>query len=231
LLYYGVDEPRKPEQIERARKEGLRRQKLGLPMMMAVNDRKAQKELEGLVSHPIYNLKVFYGRDNPAVMAARKAGHPPISYWGTQSSFPLYVRAFMGLYNTASGYGGSAPWDYYDVPYPDSDYGVVRFDASGEPVPSLRWEAWRDGIDDVRYLQALDRAIAAAQKEAGQGNASAALGAALEKARGVRKKYFDSIQGAWHRYLLALKVEDLEAGRQAMAEATIGLLAQVKEQP
>jgi hypothetical protein len=232
LLYYGVDEPHTAKQIEQTRNEAQRRQKLGLPMMMAINDREAQKELAGLISNPIYNLKVFDGRNNPVIEAACNAGHPPVSYLGTQSSFPLYMRAMVGLYNTACGYVGSAPWDYYDAQYTGvaehGDYEVVRFDSYGEPIPTLRWEAWRDGIDDVRYLQALDRAIAAAQSRMQQPGASAALKQALEHGLTIRKTYSDAIDDTWFRYLQSLTAEQLETGCQAMARATIALQDQLK---
>ena len=43
LLYYGVDEPRTPEQIERCLREAKRRREQGLPMFTAINSRQRKR--------------------------------------------------------------------------------------------------------------------------------------------------------------------------------------------
>ena len=74
-------------------------------------------------------------------------------------------------------------------------------DQSGRPIPTLRWEAMRDGIDDVRYLQALDRAIAAAEARLTKADPPAGLAPALARARQVRKDCFEAIGGRWFQYI------------------------------
>ena len=227
LLYYGVDEPRTPEQLDRCLKESARRQKLGLPMMAAINSRHAQEALRDAVSHPVYNIKVFDSPGNEQVKYARSKGFQPVSYWAVFPSFPLYYRLMSGLYNTACGYLGSEPWAYQDFPddrlYTAPAHAVAYPDASGLPIPTLRWEAFRDGIDDVRYLQALDRAIAAAEARLLRAPSDAGLAKTLERARRVRAEHYDSISGRWFQYTFRQKPGDLDLVRRAMAEAACRL--------
>lgn len=68
-------------------------------------------------------------------------------------------------------------------------------DEFGRPIPTLRWAALRDGIDDVRYLQALDPALAAAEAQMGHAGPDADLAAALDRAREVRRECYEAIDG------------------------------------
>lgn len=227
LLYYGVDEPRTPEQIERCLREARRRREAGLPMFAAINSRAAQEALGDAVSHPVYNIMVFGGPDNPVVLRARDQGNQVISYWTTQTAFPLFYRALAGLYNTRCGYQGTAPWAYQDYPderlYSEPAHAIAYPDQSGRPIPTLRWEAMRDGIDDVRYLEALDREIAAAEVRLRKSDPPERLAAALKRARDVRKKCFGAINGRWFQYLAGLLPGDLDAARRNLADAVLEL--------
>ncbi|GIS60503.1 MAG: hypothetical protein CM1200mP2_27280 [Planctomycetaceae bacterium] len=170
LFYYGVDEPSTPDAIERCRKEAERRRGTGLHMFTAINSKPAQMATRDFIDRPVYNIYVFGGPDNAEVMYARKKGFRPISYWVTATAFPLPYRALTGLYNTRCGFLGSSPWAYQDFPGnglydPDKPVHKVSYpDEFGQPIPTLAWEAHRAGIDDVRYLEALDRGIAAAER-------------------------------------------------------------------
>jgi hypothetical protein len=229
LLYYGVDEPRTPEQVERCLREAKRRREQGLPMFTAINSRQSQEALGDFVSHPVYNLWVFDGPDNPAVLRARDTGSQVISYWTTQTAFPLFYRALAGLYNTRCGYQGTAPWAYQDYPddrlYTNPAHAVAYPDAAGRPIPTLRWEAMRDGIDDVRYLQALDRAIATAEARLAEADPPPGLAAALEHARQARHDCFESIGGRWFHYTGGLLPGDLDQIRRCLADAALELIA------
>lgn len=229
LLFYGVDEPTTTAAIERCRKEAERRRKLGLSMMTAINSREAQSATREVIDHPVYNIYVFSGKNNDAVIYALKKGFKPVSYWGTGTAFPLLYRALTGLYNRACGYLGSMPWSYQDV----TDNGlydphktihkVTYPDEYGEPIPTLCWEAHRAGIDDVRYLEALDRAIAMAQKHLSESDTHRELAHAVAEAQKVRRKYFESIEGRWFEYLCSLKPGNLDVARRAFADAIVAI--------
>ena len=229
LYYYGVDEPTLPEQIERCRKEAERRRKLGIHMMTALNSVPAREATKDFVDRPVYNLYVFGGKDNSAAMYARQKGFRPVSYWTTATAYPLWYRGLTGLYNKACGYLGSVPWAYQDFPDdrlydPDRTVHRVSYpDEFGSPIPTLAWEAHRAGIDDVRYLEALDRGIAAAEARRKRPNVPPPLAEALSHAREVRKRRFESIDGRWFQYLCSLRPGDLSRSRREMADAIVAL--------
>ncbi|MHC4404172.1 MAG: hypothetical protein ACYTG0_31345 [Planctomycetota bacterium] len=81
----------------------------------------------------------------------------------------------------------------------------------------------RDGIDDVRYLQALDRAIATAEARLAEDAPPPGLNAALEHARQVRQDCFESIGGRWFHYIGGLLPGDLNQIRRRLADATVKL--------
>jgi hypothetical protein len=230
-----VDEPNQPDQIERCRKEAERRMAAGLHMMTAINGAKAQEATRDWIDRPVYNLYVFGGPDNAAAMYVRSKGFLPVSYWTTATTWPLWFRALAGLYNKRCGYLGCAPWAYQDFPDnrlydPDQVIHRVSYpDEHGEPIPTLCWEAHRAGIDDVRYLEALDRALAAGQQRLQMPNAPSRLGPALERAREVRRKCFESIGGRWFQYVCALRPGSLDRARRELADAT-RTLRQLTEQ-
>lgn len=228
LYYYGVDEPAGAG-IDRCVVEAERRTKLGLHMFTAINNREARERLKDVVDRPVFNIWVFdYGSGTAEY--ARDRGFIPISYWTTAVTYPLFYRALTGLYNIACGYRGTAPWayaDYVDARIfggPATCVHVMSYpDAAGEPIPTLNWEAYRDGVDDVRYLQALDRAIAAAEARLKQPGPPTALAATLEHARAIRNERFAVIHGPWFAYLNGLAPESLDITRQKMADAAVAI--------
>jgi len=237
LYYYGVDEPNTPEQIERCRKEAQRRSAAGLHMMTAINGRAAQQATKDWIDRPVYNIYVFGGPDNEAARSALEKGFRPISYWTTATTWPLWFRSLAGLYNRRCGYLGSAPWAYQDFPDQrlyDPDRGIHRVsypDEFGQPIPTLCWEAHRAGIDDVRYLEALDRAIASGKERLGQPSVPAGLSPALEQAAAVRQRCFESISGRWFEYLCRLPAGQLDRTRRDLAEATLAVQSPVGRMP
>ncbi|MBB75073.1 MAG: hypothetical protein CMJ75_11240 [Planctomycetaceae bacterium] len=228
LYYYGVDEPTQPAQIERCRQEAERRQRAGLHMFTAINSQAAQAATRDFIDRPVYNIYVFGGKQNSEVTYVRQRGFRPISYWVSATAYPLPYRALTGLYNKACGYQGSSPWAYQDYPDqrlydPDQPAHKVTYpDESGLPIPTLAWEAHRAGIDDVRYLEALDRVLAAAQ-QIEPGKRPPALATALAVAQQTRKQHFESIDGRWFEYLCRIAPGDLQQSRRALAEATVQL--------
>ena len=105
--------------------------------------------------------------------------------------------------------------------YTEPAHAVAYPDAAGRPIPTLRWEAMRDGIDDVRYLQALDRAIAAAEARMAEDNPPADLAAALEHANQIRQECYESIGGRWFHYIGGLLPGDLDQVRRRLADAAV----------
>ncbi len=228
LLFYGVDEPHTEEQINRCIQEAKRRHDKGFSMLTAISSREALKRLRDYVDYPVLSMYTFSGKKNPDIAHVLDKGFIPISYWPTSTTFPLYYRALTGLYNRACGYRGSMPWayqDFVDERLYDADslaHRVVYPDEKGNPIPTLCWEAHRSGIDDVRYLEALDRAILEGVKMQAKCRQTD-LSAALTKAYDVRRDSFDRIDGRWFEYLTSIRPGELDGVRRAFADATVQL--------
>lgn len=230
LYFFGVDEPQ-GARIDTCRKEAAWRLQNGFHMFTAINSLAAQEALKDVVDRPVYSMSLFSGPDNPAVAYARRKGFVPVSYWMAATPFPLWYRALAGLYNSRCGYQGAAPWCYQDfadnrlylMENKNYIHAISYPDESGLPIPTLAWEAYRAGVDDVRYLQALDRAIAGADASAKKADTAAAVVAVLAKARAIRKVHFESIDGKIHRYISDLRPHTLDSARRAMADAIVDL--------
>ena len=87
------------------------------------------------------------------------------------------------------------------------------------------------GLTTFRYLQALDRAIAAAEARVAEGDPTAELTAALERVRQVRRECYESIGGRWFQYLGGLTSGDLDQVRRRLADATVALTITSVEVP
>jgi hypothetical protein len=228
LYHYGVDEPA-GERIAVCRREAEWRTKNGYHMFAAINSREGWEAVKDVVDRPVLSMNVFSGPDNTDVLYARGRGFVPVSYWMGSTHYPLWYRALAGLYNARCGYLGAAPWAYQDFTdhriWDENDWlhAVAYPDEFGQPIPSLAWEGFRAGVDDVRYLQALDRAIAKVERRLKEPSPGAGLADALANARRVRATRFESITGRLHEYIPALKPDVLDASRREVAEATMVL--------
>jgi hypothetical protein len=133
----------------------------------------------------------WFCADLAAVEAMRAKGR---IFW----CYPNFVACSRGVPNSARmtygfglwrmGYSCLIPWHYQapasgSNPFCDFDgtYGdwcMAYPGPEGIPIPTQRWEAVREGIDDGRYLYTLEARIAAAEK-AGSAAAAVAAGKAL----------------------------------------------------
>jgi hypothetical protein len=227
LYFYGVDEPHTDEAIALARAAGERAAEIGIHAQESFMGPGDYEKLKDVTNRPVlmtYNFNIST-TDHELVRYAADKGFRPISYWFSDSSSPIKSRALVGLYNTACGYWGAAPWatQDYGAAGPTTGYFYHYPDAAGEPIPTIRLQALRDGIDDVRYLQALDRAMAAAKQELDRQPGNDALRRALEAARQVRGERFEAIAGGYVTYISGTGAAALDEGRKDMARAAIAL--------
>jgi hypothetical protein len=142
--------------------------------------------------------------------------HTPVRGARMTWGFGFWKSGFKALipwiYQSSTG----DPWNYLDGPYMDF---FNRSTPEGEPIPVALWEAYREGIDDGRYLYTLEQLVAEAKSKGGK--AAAAAAAAEKELRFV----WDSIQvqekykydGLWsgadfdaYRWLLAAQILKLQ---------------------
>ncbi len=89
-------------------------------------------------------------------------------YWQAMQENPQINRFMSGYYLWNTGLDGIFPYVYQDVrnnPYDDFDIWnsagdyrdhLVTYPSQNGPVPTIQWEALREGLDDVRYLATWD---------------------------------------------------------------------------
>jgi hypothetical protein len=108
--------------------------------------------------------------------ALRKSGDRAWYYHNDRGSFfrPSWARIVNGMWLWVSPFEAHVPWIYQRFdgnPLDDTDcrwhdFGFAFPDpkAPHDLVPTLAWEATRDGFDDLRYLATLEREIASARR-------------------------------------------------------------------
>lgn len=101
-------------------------------------------------------------------------GKPPLGYYRMQM-WRAFARGDQGCgfwVYADPGVDAANAWD--DLASPDGKYSIIYglpgkpegLELSGESlVPSRRWEAWRDGVEDFEYLSRLRDAIQAARQQ------------------------------------------------------------------
>ncbi len=91
--------------------------------------------------------------------------HTPVRGARMTWGFGFWKSGFKTLipwiYQSSSG----DPWNYLDGPYMDF---FNRSTPDGEPIPVAMWEAYREGIDDGRYIYTLEQLVAEGKKKGGK---------------------------------------------------------------
>lgn len=162
MAYYGFDDP-----IEVCRQwfEAIRAGG-GLTTAAVYHTESGGWEVLGpLCDVPIYSLWSVYPalkRDDVVREMMQTRTKQAWYYWQCWMENPLENRLLAGLYLCKSGLNGGMPWDYmgYDGdPYDDFDGPAkdmcIAYPSQEGPVPTLAWEAYREGVDDCRYWAAV----------------------------------------------------------------------------
>ena len=103
-----------------------------------------------------YDLHCYGGAPKPEdVKHSRRCGALVMRYSNgiSMGTNPLRSRYGMGFFPWRCDYDGSTSWTYPIV------RGNIGED--GKPIPPVVWEAIREGVEDWRYMQLLEEALAA----------------------------------------------------------------------
>ncbi len=132
-------------------------------------------------------------RFTPELARALVDRQKPYGVYNGAGDTPAGARFFFGFYGFKTGAAQIGQWAYSFGESPFTDKGLRQPDegyiyhAPDGPVPTIRWEAVRAGISDLRYASLLSDSIAAAkgsqdrnQRLAGQ-RAERVVNALLEK--------------------------------------------------
>lgn len=231
LLYYPVDEPSTSAASVQFMTEVMRAIKLVPGVRTYVTADPAHAEFAPLMPHvDVWCCQPFSipREELLADMAKRQ-----VEYW----CYPNHVagendhttvagaRMTYGFGFWRSGFRALTPWIYQSISgdqwnYLDSTsmdfFNRTADDAA--PIPVTLWEAYREGIDDGRYVTTLQRTIARA-REAGLAELADAAQADLDlvwNAIRVQEKY--KTDGLWdpeafdvYRWLIASRIIDLQS--------------------
>ncbi|MGO8749758.1 MAG: hypothetical protein ACLQNE_27700 [Thermoguttaceae bacterium] len=113
----------------------------------------------------IFNTNRF----TPEIAKALVARGKPYAIYNGCGATPASARFFFGFYGYKTRGMQIAQWAYYFGNAIFQDNGVRQEDegyvylADDGPLPSVMWEAVREGIDDYRYIHLLAQRIAAAR--------------------------------------------------------------------
>ena len=237
LLYYPIDEPSRSEVSVRFMVEvmkAIKRVKGVRTYVTADPAHEAFAPLKPVVDVWCCQPFTFPREQIVADMKARG-----VEYWcypnhiaGENDHTPVAgARMTYGFGFWRSGFRALTPWIYQSVvsdPWNYLDGSAMDFfnrtDDDGSPIPVMLWEAYREGIDDGRYITTLERTITSA-REAGHAKLADEAQAELQyvwDAIDVQEKY--KHDGLWdpalfdrHRWLIARQIlkllEALAAGR------------------
>lgn len=137
----------------------------------------------------------------------RRSGDEAWMYYNIRGSCftPEWTRLVNGVYLWMSPLRAHVPWMYHHVtgnPLDDTDGPRIRGHDFGyavpspldgmTPVPTRHWEAYREGIDDLRYISLLEDLIRQVQPKSPQ--AAERAQAWLAELRGLMPKLPDDIQ-------------------------------------
>jgi hypothetical protein len=205
----------------------------GLNIVKTVNNADIHNSYRDISTVPIVATTFTSAANDANITYLNERGAQPLSYWQAYTHFPLWYRAHAGIYNRRVGFRGTVANSYQESVDDDfmldaneSRNGVAYPDNNGKPIPTLMWEAYRAGVDDVRYLQALGLAIQAGNARLQFGPAVPGLQTAVQNALGAYMVWYQSItHGSVREYLDSMPVnsDQLDVARRSMADATVAI--------
>ena len=149
-------------------------------------------------------------------------GKPPLGYYRMQM-WRAFARGDQGCgfwVYADPGIESADAWD--DLASPDGKYSIIYglpgkpegLDLSGESlVPSRRWEAWRDGVEDFEYLSRLRDGVQAARQQGRWTEADAAQALLSRVVREVLDSSENGIAVRSARREITASILSLESGK------------------
>ncbi len=106
-------------------------------------------------------IPIFRDLDKPGLEVMRASGKPVWMYdCGTTPMFATSRHRFLPWRAWRYHLDGVTIWTYsqnhWNDPPRDQNFGMFFSAADGGSIPSKRFEAWREGLDDYRYLHLYD---------------------------------------------------------------------------
>lgn len=174
LYIFGADEPNNEIDILRNNLIFEIAKRHGINTMTAIIHDDIREKVNGLDVVSMNYLAMSAGNSKLLHMVSRKEKVPyakTIYYANMAAAQTPMVRMAYGWYLFKSHMGGNVPWAYYALwqnwkPFVDNgkaegENGAFNvFPTKDRPIPTLKFEAAREGVNDLRYLEMLEKKIA-----------------------------------------------------------------------
>jgi hypothetical protein len=154
--------------------------------------------------------------------------------WEAMQEDPSINRLFCGFYLWKSRMHGVLLKTYQSVTAGDDPFNdsagvslrqrMVTYPSKQGPIPTIQWEAAREGIDDLRYVTFLEQLMAGVRNVRRPG-----LPEAVDNAERTLNHLRDTIQSDYRLTLQALRLRDYQKLRWEVAEAALGILAALRK--
>lgn len=174
LYIFGADEPNNEIDILRNNIIFEIAKRHGVNTMTAIIHDDIREKVNGLDVVSMNYLAMSTGNSKLLDMVSRKEKVPYIKtiyYANMAAAQTSIVRMAYGWYLFKSHMGGNVPWAYYALwqnwkPFVDNgkaegENGAFNvFPTKDRPIPTLKFEAAREGVNDLRYLEMLEKKMA-----------------------------------------------------------------------
>jgi hypothetical protein len=173
LYIYGLDEPNDEISVLRNNLIFEIAKRCGVNTMTAIIREDIRKKVNGLDVVAMNFFAMSTGDSKLLDMVSRKEQVPykkTTYYANIRADQTPAVRLAYGWYLFKSHMGGNVPWAYYALwqnwkPFYDNkaegeNTAYYVFPTKDRPIPSLKFEAAREGVNDLRYLEMLEKKLA-----------------------------------------------------------------------
>ena len=177
LYIYGFDEPNDEGGILRNNIIFEIAKRCGANTMTAVIRDEIRKQINGLDVVVMHFLRMSSSNSKllDAVSQKEKIPYKMAAYYANLGAeYNPGTRMAFGWYLFKSHMGGNMPWAYYTLwqnwkPFADDATTVGQdghvFPTKDRPISTLKFEAAREGVNDLRYLEMLEKHLASGKNK------------------------------------------------------------------
>ncbi len=170
VYFYAIDEPQKGQRVLEDCKRACKLIHQNNGRSITATDLRCALELNNLLDIAVLTWQSVPAYCKSSFNTQHKSNIPQKywTYWQAWMENPLWNRYSAGFMLWRAGLDGAMPFiyqqkhgnsayndfDYRGPAYGNRDFMCTYPSATG-PIPTLQWEALREGIDDARYLSTL----------------------------------------------------------------------------
>ncbi len=166
VYFYAIDEPQRGKRVFDDCKRACELIHTYGGKSITATDLQCANRLADLLDIPVLTWQSV--PEYSILSSKQKSSREYWTYWQAWMENPLWNRYSAGFMLWKSGFAGAMPFiyqqkhgcnayddfDYIGPKYGNRDF-MCTYPSQTGPVPTIQWEALREGIDDARYLSTL----------------------------------------------------------------------------